>query len=535
MECQMAAGLLTRLGSATGAGARVSLSGREEMAFRDLVKAGYVAPVTVQRVDPAEMERLKAGLAALQRREAELRKLASISQRQHDPPESWRPALAEIERLSLQENAARSKVLDLAERGASLEGSVKVDGGRFAVTYRGRDLADRLGPRLARVGASELAEFETALIRLRTAFSARAGKAYAVLKALSPYMLNVDEIHLRSAAVGLAVREEPPSEVSTAYRRAFQWLRPEAMRPMIAENLCVASPALDERSVEAAVGTFTRLREAVAQPGVALSDDDAVRASLMLQPFGEWAQSVLQEAATFSDGTALGAPSERPDLSAAVMVVGSGSGGAMSRLGTFRAYQDALRAQGIGGSDLSFGAALLTVGGDPEVPAAVARTAAVREYLGRFAEDGMTVPASMLAILSPQVEESLDNLRLASAEISRNRLSLGGMENLSLGMKLLLQTAITPNPVRGIVSPRGVLVPAGPVLGPEPVQPPATVPAARPPTAPMPVPSMAMLGVALAAPIIILPALIAFHEKALHRLAVSDWAFHPVHTNFVYG
>jgi hypothetical protein len=51
----------------------------------------------------------------------------------------------------------------------------------------------------------------------------------------------------------------------------------------------------------------------------------------------------------------------------------------------------------------------------------------------------------------------------------------------------------------------------------------------------MPVPSLAMLGVALAAPIIILPALIAFHEKALHRLAVSDWAFHPVHTNFVYG
>ena len=44
-----------------------------------------------------------------------------------------------------------------------------------------------------------------------------------------------------------------------------------------------------------------------------------------------------------------------------------------------------------------------------------------------------------------------------------------------------------------------------------------------------------LLGVSLVVPIVFLPALFAFHDISLHRAAVSDWSFHPVHTAYVYG
>ncbi|TLZ51043.1 MAG: hypothetical protein E6K18_05970 [Methanobacteriota archaeon] len=84
-------------------------------------------------------------------------------------------------------------------------------------------------------------------------------------------------------------------------------------------------------------------------------------------------------------------------------------------------------------------------------------------------------------------------------------------------MKLLLQTAVVPN--------------AAADLAPMTANVPPTAPAALASEGP----PLMLLGLAIAAPFLVLPALSAFHEQALHRLAVSDYTFHPVHVNFVYG
>ncbi len=534
MDCASAANVLDRILSSAGSDARVSLSGPEEAADRELRAAGDVAPVAAPASDPAEMERRKAALADAQRRESDARKAASAAV-SRGAPGALGAALRELEARSAEVAALRSRVLELSERDARLRGSADVGGTRVEVTYRGKDLLDHLGPRLSRVGAADLSEFQGALARLRASFSDRAGQAQAILKGIPPGLSTIDEIHLRSAAVGLSVREEPPSVVADAYRRATARIAPGTMRHAIAENLTIATPALDEASLADAVVAFNGIWEMTSRsPGLS-GPEDAVRAALMLYPFREWAPSVLQGALTFSQaaGAAL-APSPAPELAAAVMVVGASPGGGVPDPGPFVAYANALRGQGVQGSDLSFAAAMLAVADDPDVPAAVARTSAAREYLGRFSDDGMAVPAAMLAVLSPQLGESLDNLRLASAAVSGARLSLGGLETLSLGMKLLLQAAITPGPVRGIVSPRGALASPAPSFAP-------SAPGPAVPAAPAPQPRLApaipigLLGVGLAMPIIMLPALLMFHDQALHRVAVSDWAFHPVHTGFVYG
>jgi len=65
-----------------------------------------------------------------------------------------------------------------------------------------------------------------------------------------------------------------------------------------------------------------------------------------------------------------------------------------------------------------------------------------RSYLARLSQGEMAVPAAMLAVLATEIDETLDDLRMASSEVSLNKLSLGGVENLSLGLKLLMQTAV---------------------------------------------------------------------------------------------
>src|SRR5207245_6141893 len=171
----------------------------------------------------------------------------------------------------------------------------------------------------------------------------------------------------------------------------------------------------------------------------------------------------------------------------------------------YAAYFQALRMPSVPEKDVGLSSALLTVGGGPDPAAAIRRFELARDYLSRFNGGGMAVPSAMLAILSAEIEESLDNLRMASAEIGNHRLSLGGMENLSLGMKLLLQIAVVPNPVRGIVSPQGALVP--------PNQPPTHQ------TAPL-----GLLGVAFEAHLLLLLAIAASAETGLDRLYVSGSA-----------
>ena len=525
MTCGEAAAILGRLGSPGGP---VRFTGAEEATFQELLRQGFIAPVETGRVDPDEMAHLRRELADAVGRDAELRSSIADGESSRGRLFQGRSDLEDnLGRVLLQERGLRTRILTLAERNSVLESSVPVNGQRFIVTYRGKEFLARLGPRLQRVSGSSVEEFEGALARLRQSFSSRAARASEILRALAYRVPGVDEIHLRSAAVGLAIRDDPPEALVAGYRAAIRglWARyvpfgPEGvsqtnMRPLIAEVLCTSAVSLFEPAIEQDVWRFSDLWQRIAQTAPT-GVEDAMRAALMLFPLRESAERVLQEALRFASAVRGPGSPAVADVATSVLVVQGSQSEDPTLMARFSDYVHGLGTPSVPENDVGLSAALLTVGGGPDPSAALRRFALAREYLSRFNGGGMAVPSAMLAILSAEIEESLDNLRIASAEIGAHRLSLGGMENLSLGMKLLLQTAVVPNPVRGIVSPQGALVP--------PTQPPGS------PTAPL-----GLLGVAFASPLLLLPALAAFHETALHRLAVSDFTFHPVHTNFVYG
>jgi hypothetical protein len=132
-------------------------------------------------------------------------------------------------------------------------------------------------------------------------------------------------------------------------------------------------------------------------------------------------------------------------------------------------------------------------------------------YLSRLAEGSMAVGGAMLAVLPTGIEESLDDLRIAASQVSAHKLSLGGMENLSLGLKLLLQTAVLAG--GGAANAPALQV------GPEEV------------------PLLAPNGLASLAPVVpsAIAAISTFHEVTVHQAAVSHYHFHPVHTHYIYG
>ncbi len=144
-------------------------------------------------------------------------------------------------------------------------------------------------------------------------------------------------------------------------------------------------------------------------------------------------------------------------------------------------------------------------------PQLLDRFKTARDYLNRFSENTLTVPAAMLTLVAFEIEETLDALRLASSAIALHKLSLGGMENLSLGMKMLLQSSVLSSVASIPLEQRPkYVIPQGIV----------------------PVP---MLGILLPSHLpIALTAFAAFHELSMHKLAVSDYRFHPVHRHFNY-
>ncbi|MCZ7681298.1 MAG: hypothetical protein M5U28_21925 [Sandaracinaceae bacterium] len=78
-------------------------------------------------------------------------------------------------------------------------------------------------------------------------------------------------------------------------------------------------------------------------------------------------------------------------------------------------------------------------GGDPR--AQIERWRTLRHYVARFSGDGMAVAAALLSWLALEPAEILDDLRLASAELSKHGLSGGGAETMTLAVKLLVSIA----------------------------------------------------------------------------------------------
>ena len=105
-----------------------------------------------------------------------------------------------------QENKLRTQFLNLLQKTTENQYYATVNSEPVYPTYKGRELLGTLSERLKRVGKMDLKQYIQELEDIKTTFDNTAKSASEILRTISPTFKNIEEIHLRFSAVGLAVR-----------------------------------------------------------------------------------------------------------------------------------------------------------------------------------------------------------------------------------------------------------------------------------------------------------------------------------------
>jgi hypothetical protein len=438
-----AGALLTQMAQ----GGVVELGPGEDTTLADLVAAGLVVPAP----DTSDDERR---LADARRALAELHAFRSG---QVGAPDA----------AGLEEKRLRTLILDLAEKTSRANGAarVRVAGGApyrtapdsealYVLTYHARALLSDLAPRLSRVGRLTLDEFREHMNVLRQVVAHRARRASAMLGSMVQCAPpDASDGAIRSAAVGLAARNEPEHEVVGRWSvlvkslmeadaqddtHSREWSVDQEVAA--AEAMILVTPDLSTLGAGSAIEAHRR-RIHLLSTHCGGNPEDALDATVLLVSAG----GAIPEAADIATRAQwLGAPLS---LTAALVARSSPSPNPAELVAQI--HGQLVQAQeGQSEAERTTASVLLALAGhDPA--AMVQRTRDLRAYLARFAPSGMLVQAALLALLPVDLAEALDLLRLASSELQGHRLGGGGAEALTLAVKLLMQTALLARGAEG--------------------------------------------------------------------------------------
>jgi hypothetical protein len=367
-------------------------------AMAELAAAGLVSEAA--SAGGGSSDRARDELRELQEKRAGLRMLAASA---ND---------AEIAQLERDAAAVDARIREV--RSSLL--AAKAGPRKWTLTFRGRDLLGEITSRRDRLAGVTIATFRAEMDRLRTTTAIVTAKAARILAIIAPKALALDEIHCRSAAVGLALDPRTAEDLAQRWLNAVSGLDPAIAaqdRGPVAEHL-----VLSQNDVPAAfVALVRQLRvdckddaDAVDCATLAWSvpadkrDDQhklAVRAGVTGQPLAPY--WLIRETMP-------------ADFDALVLAVGAVAG-----------TTDGAR----------IAAAFLHLSGvDREV--AIARYRTTLSWLSGLSDQGIPVLAGMLGLVNAEPAGVLDDLRLVCAEISKAKLAVDGAENLGLGVKLLL-------------------------------------------------------------------------------------------------
>jgi len=415
----------------------------------------------------------------------------------------YKEAWDELEKVEDQERKLRSQVVNMVQENADRMATGAVDGVPVRVTYRGREMMVTMEPRLGRVGGLGVPEFIGEVKGVKDHFDERARRAHDILRKISPKVKSVDEIHLRLAAVGLAGSAGQVDEVADLFVRAHKGItrkRPNSKEPAyvsLAEMLVLNSR--DEKHLDQLIVRATALVDAPWHGS--FKQIDEIRASAILLSCGGDPDRMVAK----TKQLAIVECGKNPAAGALLACTIRDEDGE-EKLVEYQSIRSVVLGHSKDTGQAMTAAALMAAAG-LDTEGVLKRWLEARDSLEAFDGAAMDLPAAMIAILPVNVAEALDNIRLASSAIYAHKLSLGGVENLSLGVKMLMHSSVQ-------------------AVAPEREEFHDTVGT----------PSvLALVGVPVAAVLTVSAGLLAFHSLSLHEMAVRDVRFHPVHSHYVYG
>jgi hypothetical protein len=497
--------LLTRLAR----GGDVDLAPGEDETLHALVREGLVSAAPDVSAETSELE-------------ATRRELGSIASQ----GAARSPAALE------REKALRSRALELVEitsraRGAAVVrgsglGPYRAGGGAsaYVVTYQARALLSDLAPRLGRAGRMSLADFRAHMAALREVFAHRALRAQdlaSLLRASATQAATaVSDGAVRSAAIGLAARNEPTRELAATWGVLVQALTQADLtdgsgqdewtpdqESAAAEGMILATRDLGTLSAASAREAHRQRLELYRRYTVDFSEDALDATMILAGSFAGIADAEVLARAAQAYGTRL-------PLSAALVLRASLSPDPAALAAQIRARFASLQ-EGVDERERTYAAVLLCLAGqDPA--ALVDRARDLRAYLARFSPSGMLVPAALLALLPIDLAETLDLLRMVSAELQKHRFGGTGAESLSLSIKLLLATALLARGDEGDPEERAGFLRFDALAAAQ----------------------LGLAGVVSQVPLSF-TALTAFHRPALDAASYYESLFQPTHSPYVFG
>ncbi len=434
-----------------------------------------------------------------------------------------------LEILQAQELQLRNQILSIVQDGAkgmSGAGVATTGSSAIALTYKGKEALQIIDARMPEAADMDWYELVGKLERFRARLSSEARESAEILKIISPKLKYIEEYHLRSASVGLASIEGNPAEKAEKfvnYAEAFK-------------HGAYFGNSFAALAAEAAVANEVLMRE---QPQTIINDALAMLGEILRNkrepgPDTQYkALAILMMTKPIKD---------RPDMlhkiEADMTTTGSilGSGLMLfdepsekvlaERKAMFRDWLVRLPPRSDSDHTDSIVASALLSTANSNAALVTEKFNQSEAFMRELFDENMFTAAATIALWPATVDETLDNLRLSSAEILNNKLSIGGLENFSLGMKLLAPNADFITLENASAADRSARVYDRPVSSGLGVGLAAAGVAA----------GIAVASVAiLASPLLTRMPFMVFHAVTLQEYAVQDFRYHPVHSHYLYG
>jgi len=480
----------------------------------DIVAMGMASRVQAAP-DAGELESAKAEL--FETRQA-LESLVAMADGSVAPDRSAAELNAAIVEFRQKESGLRQKIMQLVMAQPGTPGA----GGSLALTFKGREALEVILARMPAAADMDWGELGRRVEQLRARLAADAARAAAIFKEISGTLPAAQHHLLRSAAVGLSSVPGEPAAHAALFKDLFGRLKNTFLDDQYAAagaEMAIAQAAEGKGSADSMAGEMGEIASRLWRDQRLDRDEyRSLPVMVMSMPRGE-REAALE--AAFNDQSRL-----EGALGPALLRLGSpGVQEMKEREQYFLMWLGILkRDKAVALPDAVVAAALLaTARGDRQ--AIESRFREAEQFMSGLFEEPMDTPSAVIALWPAGVAESLDNIRLAASEILKYRLSLGGVENFSLGMKLYSNNAQL-----------AALEPPGSI--PEWMRPAAGAPApisslaAATATAATAAAAGALL---LATPLLARAPFTVFHSLTVQQAAFRQVVFHPVHSHYLYG
>lgn len=494
-----------------------------EGSVRELMSLGLISEVKIEN-GTQNGEKLTSLQKLVEERKSLLKKVTDGDINEFQKNEQTKARMAFLDEKI---RGVRKEILTMSLRTGP-EDSIRLESGTHVqITYLGRNAIHQMESRLNRVLNMDYAAFQNQMDDLCESLGQKTEQAERILKELTRSLKDMDETSLRSVAISLSYIPMEPAPVADRYRDYLSNLKEK----VLSSNLLTVAEILFLESFSRKgnfdatneVMEFRNLKEIIwgSQFGRYSTTEIVEKVAIIVysSPNDKW-QDILNTADSLrlKDAQlnyisliilAMDCVEDRnldevyaryrEVLTAISKTVGKTDTNEIETTPTIPEIVndqiiDTINKEESSRLDRETAAAIMA-SSDISTETLLRKYADALKFLDSLFLNRMYTATAMISIMSQGVNETIDNIRTASAQAMKSKMSLSGLENFSLGLKLIiLSTNFRTSKVPQEVLSMSILLPA--VAG---------------------------------APFIVI------HDQMIHQHAVRRFRFHPVHSHYVYG